>query len=169
MGLLSKISGYVPGAERQGICLDTSKPFWELSGPCDFPLLLRALERLLDEDCTLYFEGGSPCGSLVELLRKHSAPAQSHLALGTIWPRPRIDHVPATSELLAALAAEMERRAEPELAIHFHVYRAGTVLLEWHDAFSQPMLLAGEFTEDQVGAFAERAGMRYKQCAGMNR
>jgi hypothetical protein len=57
----------------------------------------------------------------------------------------------------------MRSRAYPELAIHFHAYRNQTVLLECHDAFTQPMLLSGEFPEQQIRAFAERLRMSYKQ------
>jgi hypothetical protein len=60
--------------------------------------------------------------------------------------------------------AELTRScAYPELAIHFHAYRGQSVLLEWHDAFTQPMLLSGEFPEQQVRTFAERLHMLYKK------
>jgi hypothetical protein len=163
MGILAKIFKAVPREQRKGICLDTTKPFWEISGDTDFPTLLRCLIGLLPEGCTLYFEGGSPGGSLAEFLEEHSVPEQAHVAYGTIWPRPRIYHLPAKSEVMAGLADQMERRVYPELAIHFHVYRGQTVLLEWHDVFAQPMLLAGEFAEPQVKAFCERANLRYSE------
>jgi hypothetical protein len=56
---------------------------------------------------------------------------------------------------------EMERRAYPELAIHFHIYQGPHVLLEWHDAFTQPMLLSGEFNEEQIRGFCEKTGLLY--------
>lgn len=160
MGILAKIFGAVSREEMNGIRFDTSKPYWEVSGDTDFPTLLRCLIGLLPDGCTLYFEGGSPGGSLADFLQEHSTAEQAHVAYGTIWPRPRVYHVPAKSELMAALADEMERRAYPELAVHFHVYRGQTVLLEWHDVFSQSMLLSGEFTEQQVIAFCEQANLR---------
>ncbi|MFB3917953.1 MAG: hypothetical protein ACE14M_14585 [Terriglobales bacterium] len=60
----------------------------------------------------------------------------------------------------------MEHQAEPELAIHFHIYRNKVVLLEWHDAFSQPILLSGNFSKEQVQVLAERMGTRFKMVPG---
>lgn len=154
MTWLAKILRVVPRDEMDGICLDTSRPHWELSGASDFPALFAALPDLLPEGSMLYFEGGSPSGELREFLRVHSVPEPVHVAYGTIWPRPRVFHIPANEQTLMQLAELTESCASPELAIHFHVYRGQTVLLEWHDAFAQPMLLAGELPEEQVRAFA---------------
>ena len=161
MGFLTKFFGAVPWEERHGIHLDTMKPFWEVDGKFDFPTLLRCLRGLLPERSILYFEDGSPDGSLAEFLRAHSVPEHAHLANGTIRPRPAIYHLPATPDVLVRLADEMECRATPELAIHFHVYCDQVVLLEWHDAFFQPMLLSGGLQEQQVKEFCERANLRY--------
>jgi hypothetical protein len=53
------------------------------------------------------------------------------------------------------------------LALHFHVYRAGKVLLEWHDAFGQPMLLAGSIPEKKVKSFVDALNMSYKLNRGI--
>jgi hypothetical protein len=163
MGLLAKIFGAVPRKEMSGIRLDMKHPFWEVSGEIDFPSLLMALPDLLPEECVLYFEDGSPSGELLEFLRAHGVPERAHVAYGTIWPKPTFFHLPATPETMARLADIMESCAFPELAIHFHIYRDQTVLLEWHDAFTQPMLLSGELPEQKVKAFAERLHMSYKK------
>ncbi len=149
-----------------GIRLDTSRPFWELSGRTDFPSVLSALASLLPEGCVLYFEDGSPTGELAHFLRACAVPKGAHIAPGTIWPRPSVVHVPASSETLNRLAKLMLSRVSPELAIHFHVYRAQTVLLEWYDAFYQPMRLDGTFSEDRVRLFAERLRMSFQRQSG---
>ncbi len=64
------------------------------------------------------------------------------------------------NDLLADLA---ERCAEPELAVHFHAYRDGEVLLEWHDAFTQPMLLAASLDENTVREFATALGATFEK------
>ena len=163
MGLLAKLLGAVSGGEMRGIHLDVTHPFWEVSGKIDFSSLLAALADLLPAECVLYFEGGSPSKELAQFLREHSVPERAHVAYGTIWPRPSVFHLPAAATILSDLAGLMRSRAYPELAIHFHVYRNQTVLLEWHDAFTQPMLLSGEFLEPQIRAFAERLGVSFKQ------
>lgn len=159
MGLFAKILGAVSWAEMNGIRLDTTRPFWELSGSTDFSSLLQVLPLLLPHGCVLYFEGGCPTEKLAQFLQEHAAPERAHVAYGTIWPRPSVYHVSATEGAMSRLAELMRSCASPELAVHFHVYRDQAVVLEWHDAFWQPMLLTGDFGEQQVKDFAERLGM----------
>lgn len=163
MGLLAKIFGAVSREEMDGIRLDATGPFWELSGATDFPSLLSALSALLPQGCVLYFDGGWPSEELAQFLREQAVPERAHVAYGTIWPRPAVFHVPATTGTLKRLAELMRSHAAPELAIHFHVYQDRTVLLEWYDAFAQSMGLAGLFAEDQVRLFATQLGMSYKR------
>jgi hypothetical protein len=165
MGLFAKIFGAVSREEMRGIRLDMTCPFWEVSGKTDFPAFLTALPKLLPAESVLYFEGGAPSGDLLEFLREHGIPERTHVAYGTIWPRPTVFHLPATSETMTRLAELMGSRAYPELAIHFHVYRDQAVLLEWHDAFTQPMMISGELSEQQVRAFAERLRMSCERGA----
>jgi hypothetical protein len=163
MGLLAKIFGAVPRDEMTGIRLDMGRPFWEVCGKTDFPSLLMALPELLPEECVLYFEGGWPSGELLKFLQEHSVPERAHVAYGTIWPKPSVFHLPATLKTISRLAELMCSYAYPELAIHFHAYHDQCVLLEWHDAFTQPMLLSGELPEQTVRRFAEALHMSYKR------
>ena len=157
MGIFSRLLSLIPPPE--GIRLDIRGTFWELDGDTNFSALLSALDILLPPGCVLYCEGGSPTGSLLNFLRQHSIPEQVHVARGTIWPKPRAFHVPASQATLSALSDLMRERTHAELAIHFHIYRDKIVLLEWHDAFTQPMLLAGDLPQHEVRAFAERLHM----------
>jgi len=161
MGFFAKIFGGVPREEMSGIRLDTKRPYREVSGETDFPAVLGALPDLLPAECVLYFEGGSPTGQLLDFLQGHQIPERAHVAYGTIWPKPRVFHLVATPQTTARLSELTRSCAHPELAVHFHVYRGQTVLLEWDDAFSQPMLLSGELPEQKVKAFAERLKMTY--------
>jgi hypothetical protein len=159
MGWLRRLFGVTPKEELDGVRLDTSKAFWELTGTTDFPHLFHALADFLPEGSVLYMEGGSPNEQLRGFLSAHAVDELTHVAVGTIWPRPTYYHVPATRENLVELAKLAERCVEPEIAIHFHVYHGGKVLLEWHDAFAQPLLLAGNLPEDRVRRFAHALSM----------
>jgi hypothetical protein len=163
MGWLAKIFGAVPNEQMEGIHLDLEQPFWEVSGETDFPSLLRALVHFLPGGCIVYFEGGSPNKALNSFFAEHAVPEQAHVAFGTIWPRPKVFHVPATPQTLLTLADLSESCAYPELAIHFHVYRNESILLEWHDAFTQPMLLSGKIPKDKLKSFAETLSMKYSK------
>ena len=161
MGWLARLLGATPKEELKGIRLNMRGPFWELDGQSDFPSLLRALVDLLPQGSVLYFEGGSPNSQLLDFFHDHAIPEQAHIAVAVLWPRPRYYHVPATRQNLWALADLAESCAGPELAVHFHVYRSGKILLEWHDAFTQPMLLSGGIPEEQVRSFAEAMSMQH--------
>ncbi len=155
MGWLRNFLSLTTREEPAGLRLESSG-HRELKGPTTFVELFRALDGWLPEASILYFESGYPDAEIEALMAEHGIPEQAHIALGTIWPRPRVFHVPATSETLRKLTDIMERHAEPQLAVHFHVYRDGAVMLEWHDAFSQPMLIVGSVPEDQVQVLVER-------------
>jgi hypothetical protein len=160
MTWLGRLFRVVPKEELEGVSLCTTEPYWELDGPRTFGELLNALKNWVPDGAVLYFEGGCPDAEILNFMATHSIPELSHLAMGTIWPRPKVFHVPATLVILTKLARIMARHAEPELAVHFHVYRNDTVLLEWHDAFSQPMLISGCVPDQEVRILAERFGER---------
>jgi hypothetical protein len=164
MGILGKLFHVTPKKELNGIKLNLNEPFWELEGDTDFAALLSALPEILTENSILYFEGGSPSGPLLDFLHSQSIPEQTHVAIGTIWPRPRCYHVPATADNISALADISERIAESELAVHFHVYTQGEIILQWHDAFSDPMLLSGKLPAERVQLFADKLKMKITKC-----
>lgn len=157
MGWLARLLG---AASPSGLRL--GQPCREVDGAAGFSELFEALHGWVPEGAILYFEGGSPDAQIEDFMTEHSIPERVHIAPGTIWPKPRVFHVLATGETLSELAKIMECHAAPELAIHFHVYRDDSVLLEWHDAFSQPMLLSRRISEDQVKALADRLGTLYR-------
>ena len=163
MGWFSKLIGAVSKEERAGIRLNTDQPYWEIEGPKTFGELLYAFDGWLPEGAIMYFEGGSPDKEINHFLAKQSIPEQAHVALGTIWPRPKVFHVPATAEVLNELARIMAHHAEPELAVHLHVYRGKEVLLEWYDAFSDPLLMSGIISEEQVKMFANKTKANFKK------
>lgn len=163
MGWLSRLFKPVPNDEMEGIRLNTKETHWEIEGPKTFEEMFNALNGWISENAFLYFEGGSPDAEIDRFITTHSVPESSHVARGTIWPRPKIFHVPATSIILTELSRIMKHHAEPELAIHFHVYCNDSALLEWHDAFSQPMLLSGAIPEEKIKAFANKLGKKFKK------
>jgi hypothetical protein len=163
MNWIAKLFKAVPKEEMKGIHLDTTNPFWEVEGPKDFVELFNALSVWMPTDAILYFEGGSPDEEIEDFMTNNSIPEVSHLAMGTIWPRPKVFHLPATDQILQGLSIIMEHHVEPELAVHFHVYHKDEVLLEWHDAFSQPLLMRGSIPEEKVKAFADKIAKKYKR------
>lgn len=162
MGILARLFNAVPRKELKGVCLGKDA-YWEVTATKDLPSLLRALPKLASEEAILYLEGGSPQKKLREFLDKHCVPEITHLAMGTIWPRPLVFHLPAISENLNDLAACAEKCHVFEAAVHLHVYKQGKVLLEWYDAFfKDPMYLSRGIPEENVKAFCRVLSLQYK-------
>jgi hypothetical protein len=139
--------------ERKGISL--KNPKWEVL-PCrDMPAFLRSLIGMIPEDSILYLEGGSP-----DKERKTSSP--SKVELGTIWPRPIRYHMPFTPENVSGLADIMERHTAPEAAVHFHVYKDNKILLQWYDAFDDPMYISEAIDEEKIKQFCEKLSLKYR-------
>ena len=162
MGFLAKIFGAVSAEERKGIHLDYRTPQWKISKAEDLPAFLRALAELAPADSILYLEGGSPPAGLLAFLKDHSVPEQAHVAMGTIWPRPTVFHLPATHANLTPFAEMAEQCATPEAAIHLHLYLHGRILLQWYDAFFDPFYISKERPEERVKRFCDELGLNYE-------
>jgi len=111
----------------------------------------------------LYLEDGTPDDRLLGFFKEHAVPPEMHLAVGTLWPEPECFHIPARKHILDQLAELSRQYAEPELAIHFQVYRDGEILFAWHDAFMRhvQMQIAGCIHEPTVRYFCECLRLTY--------
>lgn len=163
MAWLARLLGAAPRAEWNGLHIDPNSEHWELEGPQNFSALLRALDGWLPDASILYFEGGSPDHEIASFMAAAGVPEQAHIALGTVWPQPRVFHVPAGGQI-ARLAEIMEHHAGPELALHFHVYRPAEVLVQWHDVFEDPLIISSSIPEEHVIALAKRVGTPYRRA-----
>lgn len=153
MDWISKILNTSSKKDLNGLHLNYDEPFWEVEGKTN----------LLPDESILYFEGGYPNDKLLDFLDTHSIPEQVHIAVGTLWPKPKNYHIPAILENITALGKLTEKCAAPELAVHFHVYHEDKVLLEWHDAFDIPMLLSGSLDENKVKEFVDALSMQIQE------
>lgn len=163
MGWFAKVFGSVSPEDTAGIRLDDAA--WEMHGPRTFSDLLSALRDVLPPGAVLYFEGGSPDEELRSFFAAHVVPEPQLVALGTVWPRPEVFHVPADPEVIDELRAIMAHHGDFELAVHFHVYCGSGVTVQWHDAFDLPIELSAAFTEEQVAAVSRALGTYYRRTA----
>jgi hypothetical protein len=139
------------------------KDCWELSGPKEFPALFRDLIGLLPEGSVMRFEAGSPSGELKSFFFSNSIPEKNPIPKGTIWPRTKVFNVPATNTNLRKLSELCKHYAEPEVAIHFHVYSDDGVLIDWYDAFDDPMYVSKRIPKDKIEIFCDSLSMTYKE------
>lgn len=163
MSWLSKLLGYVSKEERKGISLENIT-CWKISPVENFPNFLRALVDLVPAVSTLYLEGGSPKKQIRVYMEERAAKNTTKVAMGTIWPRPQIYHIPITKENLEGLAKFAEKTVSPEICVHLHVYKDKKVLLEWYDAFfTDPFYASKEIEEDKVKEFCKKLKTNYEE------
>lgn len=161
MGILSRILGYMTKEEPAGISLGTDAT-WRVRGVGDPQKFFSALRALVPPGSVLALH--EPQGNEVrQFLRKNATATRTRVEAGTIWPRPEIYHIDCSGPNLTALEELASRHAEPEMALHLHLYRNQQVLIEWYDAFDDPMDLSGAFQEEDVMRFSESCGGGYER------
>ena len=163
MTWLSKLLGFVPKEEREGIVFTHKNPAWEVSGFKDFSSFLRCLAKLFPSDAIIYLEGVSIAPEVQEFLNSKMAINQSKVMMGTIWPRPKIFHMQMAQDHLESLASLAERQAVPEICDHIHVYKNGAVLLEGYDIFDKCIYITHEISEAQIKLFCDALSCTYKE------
>ena len=133
---------------------------WRISGirtAADFFLAV----SLLVPDATHMFLEGSPDPDIEALLADAADDADYAAPVGTIWSWPgknRRFTVRASPELFARLSSASSNHAEPEICDHVHFYRGQEALVQWFDAFSEPLLVSKSVTRERVERFASAVG-----------
>jgi hypothetical protein len=133
---------------------------WAVDGLDDPSAFLRALPDLLPDGTVLFLESvGSEDG--MKLTRKHRLePEPDWQVLGA---ENNFFHLPLNRAVADELADFLEDRDILELASDLHAYRGERVLLEWHDAFQQPLRLSRLIPEAKVRQFCERLHGTYQR------
>jgi hypothetical protein len=124
----------------------------------DFYALLRAVEETMPKDSVLCLEGTTFASDVVAFLEQRPAPAPARIDPNTLWPKPKFFHLSLTGTDLTDLRALADHHAEPEIANHLVVYRAGRVLLWAHDAGGGYVALASSLGEQTIERFREALG-----------
>ena len=143
--------------------IDFDGPIWELSSPNDFSSFLLGLPILIEGSAILYLEGGTPPRDLKSFFDEHCLSEKTIIPHGTIWPRPKAYHLPITIENMKELSVLSENYAEPQVAVHAHVYKNNKLLLQWYDAFADPIFISPEINEHQIKAYAAAVKVNYKK------
>jgi hypothetical protein len=133
---------------------------WKVSGVRTAEDFFRAVS-LLVPDATHMFLEGSPDPDIVALLADAADDAAYTAPVGTIWSWPGKNQrfsVRASPELFARLSKAASNHAEPEICDHVHFYRGQEALVQWFDAFLDPLLISKSVAREQVEQFASAVG-----------
>jgi hypothetical protein len=139
--------------------LDWSK-CWKVSGLRKANEFFRAVP-LLVPDATHMFLEGSPDPDIRALLTSAADEVDYAAPRGTLWSWPQKEQrfsVRASADLFARLSEAASHHAEPEVCTHVHFYRGQEALVQWFDAFLDPLLVSKSVARERVEQFASVAG-----------
>jgi len=154
--------GIVPRGNSQALRL-TDHDAWEVGETRDAAAFYRALHHLVTSTSVLYLEGSTE-KHVPRFLDTVPAEHPRQVAIGTVFPSSDVYHVSATPHNLNALADLIDRYGIALPAIHTHLYDELGMILEWHDAFTQPMLVSSRVPEEQVRRFANDIGQSFARA-----
>ena len=133
---------------------------WKVAGVRSAERFFRAVSVLVP-DATHMFLEGSPAPDVEALLVDAADAADYAAPAGTLWSWPQKNRrfsVRASSGLFARLSEAASHHAEPEICCHVHFYRGQEALVQWFDAFSDPLLVSKSVARDRVEQFASAVG-----------
>ncbi len=143
----------------------SSKPLfvsgWEVVGIRSAEKFFSALSGVLLLPVHLCFEGTSISRDVRALFASNVVAPTLQIPPGTIWPKPSVFHVLATQKFTHELAALAGRHVAPEVCDHFHAYKSGQGLMQWYDAFDDPLLIDESIAEASLQSFCRKLGVQY--------
>jgi hypothetical protein len=123
----------------------------------------RALPTLFP-DANLFVAQGSRIADEVAAFYREHAPAVARrpadLSRFTLARRFFCNSSPEFFLELARIAAKTPRE---QILHHLYLYRDGSRLIDWHDAFANSLFLSGDVPETTVSALAAKFGVHYKR------
>ena len=136
---------------------------WSVTGVRIAEAFFRGVPHLVP-DATHMFLEGSPAPDILSLIDAAADATPYRAPAGTKWSWPRKSRrfsVRASEVLFQRLSEAAARHAEPEVCDHVHFYRDGVVLLQWFDAFSEPILISRTVPRRRVERFCAEADGRF--------
>jgi hypothetical protein len=104
-------------------------------------------------------EGGAIDPEVEHLLQPYVITPLLEIQPGTLYPKLKWLHVRATTNALRTLNELVNSFAPPEVCNHLYAYEGSTLLLEWHDAFGDPIHVAGTVPPVVIASFCAALGV----------
>ena len=128
---------------------------WQLRPECDWPSFLRALRLLELQSGTVAFEGTTE-KRIARWLSQHASSDGLRISAGTMWPASDWWYLPIEGPRIAELAALLESAASA--SIHLYAYDDTGLVIEWYDAFDEPLWIARRIHERPLKRFLAAVG-----------
>lgn len=138
---------------------------WEIVRVPDVSAFFRVLPRLLPEATTAFLESLSMASDVARALGPFTEVSTYEAPFGTVWPTPTRLRLRSSAELFDRLGALAERHAGPEICDSFHVYRFADPLLQWFDAFDDPIQVSKDVPIQRLQRICKELGVDYREAA----
>ena len=137
-------------------------PAWDIDrGIRNAEKFFRGLPKLFPDANLFIAQGSRIANDVAAFYRRHAPAAPSRpaeLSRFTLTPRYFCHCSPEFFLELARFAAKKPRE---QLLHHLYLYRNGSQLIEWHDAFANALLLSADLPESTIAELANKFGARY--------
>ena len=148
---LEQAGDYEPG----GLQLADEEAVRLAEHPVGLHRLLAAIDEHMAADAVLYLEG-SPTQDVLAYLERHAVEPTARIARGTIWPKPRVHHLPLRPAVMRGLYELAHGHAAPEVCDHLLVYRGDQILLSAYDAGHIGVIVSRSLDAGVVAALRAR-------------
>ncbi len=165
MKLFSIFKRNKPKKKCPWIFLNNAASNWELECPKqDMKAFLVELEYLIPEGSVLYLEGSSVLPkNLKTFLEENTLRDKPKIPKGTLWPKPIYFHIPIANTKIKELANLTKNLPTFQVAVHIHIYKNDKLLIQWYDAFSDPIFISLDLPEDKIKTFCNKLNINYKK------
>lgn len=141
-----------------GVRIDHARA-WVVSSPPRPIRFASAFRVLLTEQGVIALEGVSIHPEVKQTLQPHVIAPALEIRPGTLYPTPEWFHIRASEDALSTVNELVNTCAGPEICNHLYAYEYGALLVEWHDAFDDPIHVAGTVSATVVAAFCAALGV----------
>ena len=128
---------------------------WQLRPECDWSSFLLALRLLELQGGTVAFEGTTE-RHVTRWLSKHASSEGAPISAGTMWPASDWWYLPIEGPRIVELAVLMESAAS--VSIHLYAYDNTGLVIEWYDAFDEPLWISRRIDEGPLKRFVSAVG-----------
>lgn len=140
--------------------IDPEKTHWQIDATKDLPSFLRAVPIIAPPTGIIYFESGSTDEEIESFFMANGIDG-GVIPMGSYDPTP-FYHLPISTDKLEELAKIAERHCEVEIAAHIHIYCSNQLILQWYDAFWDPIVVTKEIPEETVKRFCNQLSLHYE-------
>jgi hypothetical protein len=132
---------------------------WQVSGVSDASAFFRAIPALVPQATHMFLEG-TPARGIVAIISADLDAIPYCAPVWTLWSWPRNGRfaVRTSPPMFARLGDAAEHHAQPEVCDHLHFYRNEEPLVQWFDAFHDPLWISKAIPRERVQMFCSELG-----------